>query len=181
GELAFEQVLEPGHRRRGAAYPASERMEDREPDAASANAEARARAAAARVRLRAALRRGRRPGNAACAHGVRARYRVRPDRRDPGERARTQRAGAADLADDRAAHAERLDGTGEAGRQTRRRHVALASSAAFGAARAPRAAAPARAMDAQLPARGAVGREGAPASGAAGARTGWAAPHRPHP
>ncbi len=40
-ELAFEQVPQPGARRRGAAGPASERLQDRQPDGAGADPDAR--------------------------------------------------------------------------------------------------------------------------------------------
>ena len=59
-ELALEQVPESGARRRGAADPASERLQDRQPDGARAHSARRADAAAPRLRLRAVLRRRRR-------------------------------------------------------------------------------------------------------------------------
>ena len=62
GELAFQQVPEPGARRRGAADPASQRLQDRQSDRAGAHRPRGADRPAARLRPRAALRRGRRPG-----------------------------------------------------------------------------------------------------------------------
>ena len=53
-ELAREQVPEPAHRRRRAADPAPERLQDREPDRARAHPGARARRAARGLRLAAA-------------------------------------------------------------------------------------------------------------------------------
>ena len=60
-ELALQQVPQPGQRRRGAAHPAPQRLQDRRPHGARAHPARGARAAAARLRLGAALRRGRRP------------------------------------------------------------------------------------------------------------------------
>ena len=63
GELALQQVPRPGARRRGAADPAPQRLQDRQPDRAGADPARRAGRAAARLRPRAVLRRGRRPGD----------------------------------------------------------------------------------------------------------------------
>ena len=63
GELALEQVPQPGARRRGAADPAPQRLQDRQPDGAGPHPRGRAARAAARAT---ATRRcfvdGRRPG-----------------------------------------------------------------------------------------------------------------------
>ena len=55
-----QQVPQPGARRRGAADPASQRLQDRQSDRARAHPARGARRAHARLRLRAAFRRGRR-------------------------------------------------------------------------------------------------------------------------
>ena len=69
GQLAFQQVPQPGDRRRGAACAAPERVQDRQPDGAGAHPGRRAGRADARLRLPAALRGGRRPGGRAPAAG----------------------------------------------------------------------------------------------------------------
>ena len=56
GELALQQVPQPGARRRGAADPAPQRLQDRQPDRAGPHPRGRAARAAARLRLRAVLR-----------------------------------------------------------------------------------------------------------------------------
>ncbi len=62
-ELALEQVPRPAHRRRRAADPAPERLQDRQPDGSRAHPRARAARAARGLRLAAALRQ-RRPRRA---------------------------------------------------------------------------------------------------------------------
>ena len=110
-ELAFEQVPQPGARRRGAADSASERLQDRRPDGAGAHSARRARRQLfARLRLRAVLRRRRRPGADASADGRDARHASSP--KSSASRATRARDGFEQrprVADDRAAHAERLD------------------------------------------------------------------------
>ena len=85
------KFLEPGARRRRAADPAPQRLQDRQPDRAGAHPARRAARAARGLRPRALLRRGRRPGDDAPAHGRDARPGARRDRRDPGARARGRR------------------------------------------------------------------------------------------
>ena len=58
--VALEQVPEPGARRRGAADPEPERLQDREPDHPRAHQPRRAGGAVRRLRLQAVLRRGQR-------------------------------------------------------------------------------------------------------------------------
>ena len=83
-QLAFEQVSQPGARRRGAADPASQRLQDRRPDGARAHSARRADAAAQRLRLRAALRRRRSdPRGDAPRDGAHARSHRRADSGDP--------------------------------------------------------------------------------------------------
>ena len=79
-ELALEQVPQSGARRRRAADPASERLQDRRPDGAGAHSARRAGSAVSRLRLHAVFRRGRRPDGDAPADGRDAR---RGRRRDP--------------------------------------------------------------------------------------------------
>ena len=142
--VALEQVPRSDHRRRGAADPASERLQDREPDGARAHPARRARAVPARLRLVAALRRGPRARTHARGDGVDARRGRRRDQaRSSVVRAskvtwRDQR-----LADDRAAVAEGLDRPEVRRRQGGRRDVSRAPGAdhrAQNAAGAPRAA-----------------------------------------
>ena len=68
-ELAFQQVPEPGHRRRRAADPASERLQDRQSLLSGPHQPRGAGAALPRLWLHALLRRGRRPGDDAPADG----------------------------------------------------------------------------------------------------------------
>ncbi len=63
GELALEQVREPRARRSGAAGPAPERLQDRQPDGPRPHRRGRAALAARGLRALATLRRGRRSGD----------------------------------------------------------------------------------------------------------------------
>ena len=69
------KFLNPVDRRRGAADPASERLQDRQPDGAGAHPARGARSPAPRLRLDAVCRRRRRSGDHARAHGRDARPR----------------------------------------------------------------------------------------------------------
>ena len=82
------------------------------------------------------------------------------------QRARATATDAAALADDRPAHAEGLDGPEGGRRPAGRGHVALAPGADRRGARQRRAPAPARGVDAQLPARGALRRRRRAGAGA---------------
>ena len=88
-ELALEQVPRPGARRRRAADPAPQRLQDRQPDGAGPHPARRAAppcsraTATARSSSRATTRR-----TCTRQHGRRARRRARRDRRDPAPRAR---------------------------------------------------------------------------------------------
>ena len=86
--LAFEQVSQPGARRRGAADPASERLQDRQSDDARAHQHDELEQLVPRLRLHALFRRGRRAGGDASGDGGDARTVCRRDPRDPGRRAR---------------------------------------------------------------------------------------------
>ncbi len=72
-ELALQQVPQSGARRRRAADPASQRLQDRQSDRARAHPARRARCAHARLRLSAAFRRGRRSEDDARVDGGDAR------------------------------------------------------------------------------------------------------------
>ena len=108
-ELALEQVPRPGRRRRGAADPAPQRLQDREPDDPRPHLRRRAHRPLRRLRLGPVSRRRRRSRAGAPATGRDARPRAGRDPRDPTARPRRRRRHAAALADDRAAHAEGLD------------------------------------------------------------------------
>ena len=141
--------------------------------------------AAARLRLRAALRHRRRPGRGAPAarrHARRGarRHRGHPARRprrpglapsrDGARAPRRRHASRPAVADDRAAHPEGLDRPEGGRRAAGRGHLARPPGAAGRdphQRRAPRAA---RAVDAQLPARGAVRRDRPADPRTAGAR-----------
>ncbi len=108
-ELALQQVPQSGRRRRRAADPAPQRLQDRQPDRARAHPARRTRSAVPRLRLRPPFRRGRRSADDARAHGRdarkgRGRHPQHPER-CADERVQT----AAQVADDRHAHAEGLD------------------------------------------------------------------------
>ena len=164
-ELARARVPQPRDRRRGAADPAPERLQDREPHPARAHPRGRAGRLPARQRLRAAARhrrvRRRGPPFRARAHGRRDRRRLRPHRLDPsGCRGRRVRGASAALARDRAAHAEGLDRPRRGRRRAGRGHVPRPPGSARGGAREPRAPGDARGVDAVVPARGALRRRG---------------------
>ena len=127
--LAVQQVSRSDLRRRGAADPASQRLQDQQPDDPRPH-RARGTGEVLRgLRLDAAVRRGRRAGSDAPADGGDARRSHRPDSRDSEERAREQRRHAAALADDRAQIAEGLDRAEGRRRPEDRRHVSRASGA----------------------------------------------------
>ena len=86
-ELALQQVPQSGARRRGAADPASQRLQDRQPDRARAHPARGARSSHARLRLRAAFRRGRRPEDDARTDGRDARKGHRRHPPHPARRA----------------------------------------------------------------------------------------------
>ena len=111
------------------------------------------------------LRRREVAGGARTLRG-RARPLARRNRADPGGGAAGRRARAAALADARAQDAERLDGAARGRRRPDRGHVALAPGASRGRPGKRGPAPPARGLDAQLPARGALRRGGPAAAGA---------------
>ena len=87
-QLALEQVSQSGPRRRRAADPAFERVQDCRPDGAGANSARGTGGALPRLRLRALFRRGRRPDGHAPTDGRDARHRRRRDSRHPARRPR---------------------------------------------------------------------------------------------
>ena len=88
GSWHSRQVPQPGHRRRGAADPAPERLQDRQPDGAGPDTGRRARVAAARLRVPPVHGRGRRPqAGAPAARG----HHGHGHRRDPRHPARGAR------------------------------------------------------------------------------------------
>ena len=92
--VALEQVPEPRLRRRRAADPPPERLQDREPDDLRASRPRGAREPLRRLRLQAVLRRGVGPGRGAPRDGRHARPGGRPrSRRSSTTRARTASAG----------------------------------------------------------------------------------------
>ena len=153
------ELPQPGARRRGAADPAPQRLQDRRPD------RARPRAATTIVRellegtatrstsSRATIRRG-----ASGSSRRRSTAATRRSARSSATRARTAFTRAAALAGDRAAHAEGLDRAEGGRRHAGRGHVPRAPGAARRRAHQPRAAGDARSVAAQLPAGDAVRR-----------------------
>ena len=86
------KFLESGHRRRGAADPAPQRLQDFQPDRPRAHHSRGTGAVAPRLRLDALLRRGPRAGADARGHGRDARHGGRADQADPAGRARQRQA-----------------------------------------------------------------------------------------
>ena len=164
-ELALEQVPQSRARRRGAADPASQRLQDRQPDRARAHPARGARSPDARLRLRTALRRGRRPEDDARADGGDARDGDRRHPAHPARRAGRRLLQTALLADDRHAHAEGLDLPEGDRRQAGGRLLALASGADERDAGPSRARPHPRSLDEELPPRGAVRRDRPPQAG----------------
>ena len=142
-ELARQQVRRPGQRRRGAADPGPQRLEDRQPDHPRPDPARGAREPAARLRPPRDHRRGRRPHRRAPPDGRGARRGPRHDPRDLARGPRGRRPRAPAVADDPARHAEGVDRSGGGRRQAGRGHVAGPPGAAgrhAGQRRAPRAA-----------------------------------------
>ena len=134
--VALEQVPQSGHRRRGAADPAPERLQDRQPDRAGADQPARssracssatgtARTSSKATSRRRCTRRWRRRWTTSSRRSARSRRRARS----------TGQAGAPALADDHPAHAQGMDRAEGGGRQEDRGILALAPGAARGAGR----------------------------------------------
>ena len=86
--VAFQQVSQSGHRRRGAADPASQRLQDRQPDHPRPHHPRGIGAVAPRLRLDALLRRGPRARADARGHGRDARHGGGADQANPAGRPR---------------------------------------------------------------------------------------------
>ena len=86
GQLALDVLPEPGDGRRGAADPAPQRLQDRQPDRPRPHPGGGAHQPPARLRARAALRRGRRPRRGAPGDG-RGAGRLRSTRSPPSRSA----------------------------------------------------------------------------------------------
>ena len=152
-QLALEQVRRPGDRRRGAAGPAPERLQDREPDRPRTHPRARPRRAAGRLRPPSDPRHRwlRRRGSAGRARALRGRPR-RGARRDRGGEGRLWRQ----VADDRPPHAEGLDWPDGGRRPAGREQLALAPGPDRRPAREPRAPEAAGGVAALVPTGGAL-------------------------
>ena len=152
-ELALEQVPEPGARRRGAAHPAPERLQDRRAHGARAHP---ARGAAARCSTATAT--SRTSSRAATPRRCISSWRPRSTRwwrRSGASRSEARADGfrkRAALADDRPAHAQGMDGPEGRGRQALGRHLARAPGADRRDAGPARAHEAAREVDEELPA-----------------------------
>ena len=157
-ELAREQVPQRAHRRRRAPGAAAQRLQDREPDRARPDPGGRARLAAGGLRLAAHRRRRGRAGSGAPGLRGRARRGARRDPRDPASRAKRRGHEAPAMADARPAYAEGLDRPQGGRRPADGGHLALPPGADHRRPEQSRPPAPARGLDAQLPARGALRR-----------------------
>ena len=180
--VALQQVPQPDPRRRGAADPAPQRLQDQQPDAARRASPTRSwracsRATAGRRTSSRATTRGR------CTRRWRRRWRsacwrsaaIQQEARASGKATR------AALADDRPAHAQGLDRPEGGGRAQGRGLLALAPGAAVRHARQPGAPEAARRLAAQLQARGAVRRRRPAHPRAQGARAQGHAAHGRQP
>ncbi len=157
--LALEQVPRSGARRRGPTGPPPERLQDREPDRPRADARARAARPPRGIRPCADLRGRRRAGGHAPADGRGSRSGRHRDRTHPGRGAHRREREPAALADDRPSHTEGLDRPEGRGWAAGRGHLAIAPGPDRRRKNERRAPCAARAMDALVPAGGAVRRE----------------------
>ena len=155
-QLALEQVPQPGHRRGGAADPAPERVQDRQPDRARPHPRLRACLAHGGLRVPRHIVAGDEPDLVHQQLAARMDACVARDRRHPAAGPRSGRPHPAAVADDRAAHAQGLDRTEDRGRGAGRGHLPRAPGPHQRRARQSRAPGPARGVDAVLPRRGAV-------------------------
>ena len=149
--LALEQVPQPRPRRRRAAHPAPERLQDRQPDRARPDQPRGVGEPLRRLWIQALRRRGLRSRRRAPADGGHAGDRPLRDPRDPAQGPRGGCHGLRPLADDHPAHAEGLDLPGRGGRPQAGGLLACPPGAPAGP-RSPRPPGPAGAVAAQLPA-----------------------------
>ena len=163
--VAFEQVPRSGHRRRGAADPASQRLQDLQPDGPRPHHPRGIGTVAPRLRVDALLRRGSRAGADARGDGRDARHGGGADQENPAGRARPRQLRASALADDRAQFAQGLDGAEDGRRPAGRRHLPRAPGAAFRPGRPSRTPQAAGRLAEELPAGGALRRAGPPEAG----------------
>ena len=161
--LAQQQVPQPGDRRRRAADPAPERLQDRQSHGAGAHSRRGTARADDRLRLRPDRGRRRRSRRDAPGDGGGHGPRVRRHPRHPARRPRRRHDDQAALADDHPAQPERLDRPEDRGRAQDRGLLARPSGAVHhGQAGAPDAAGR---LDAQLPPGRAVRRGRPPGRG----------------
>ena len=155
--LAFQQVPQPHPRRRGAAGPSPQRLQDQQPHTALAHLPRGAGRPVQGLRMDAALRRRRRPAADAPEDGRRhAGMRVWTSAVSSRTRAQGQGPHAAALAHDHPAQPQGLDGPGGSGRQESRGILAVAPGAAVRSARQSRAPEATRSLAAELQAGRAV-------------------------
>ena len=121
--MAFEQVPRCGHRRRGAADPPSQRLQDLEPDHPRPHHPRGAGGVPPRMRVDAHLRRGSRARADARGDGGRARHGGGADQAHPAGGAGSRQSRASALADDRPQFTQGLDGAEGRGWPSDRGHV----------------------------------------------------------
>ncbi len=160
--VALEQVPQPGHRRRRAADPPPQRLQDRQPHRARPHPARRAGPPVRGLRPHGPRRGGGRPRGRPPRPGRHARRGPGRDRGRPAGVAGRRGHHPAPLAHDRAAHAQGLDGPQGGGRRAGGGHLPLPPGAPVRPGRQPRAPAPAGGVAALLRARRAVRRHRAP-------------------
>ena len=168
--VALEQVPQPGHRRRGAADPAPQRLQDRQPDRPCPDQRPGAGEPLSGLRVPSLPGRGLRARGGAPGDGRGDGCRPGGDPHDPDERALERRSHAPPVADDHPAHAQGMDRAQDGGRQEDGRLVALAPGAAGRPGNEARACQAARAVDEELSTGGALRRGRRPDPGAGRAR-----------
>ncbi len=149
--VAVQQVSRSHQRWRGAADPAPQRLQDRQPDHSRADRTGGTGSVAARLRLDALLRRGSRTGADARGDGRDARCGSGGNQTHPARSPRERQHHAPALAHDRSQISQRLDRPEVGGRPANRRNVPRASSAALRPGHASRASQVVGRMAAQLP------------------------------
>ncbi len=175
--VAFQQVSRSGHGRRGAADPASQRLQDRQSDHPRAHRARGTGTVAARLRLDAVFRRGTRAGTDASGDGRDARHGGGADQEHSARRPRQRRPDAPALADDRAQVAQGLDRAEGGRRPADRRHFPCAPGAAVRPGHPSRTSQAAGRLAEELPAGGTVRRAGPPEAGTGRTRAQGRTPH----